>query len=257
MGRSGWPRKRTLQHVSMHASACADWADSFEARKRRERLARGLGRDQVLAAADTARRLGDHTLAVGLVRDLLVADLKPYRRDAYAPGDVLRRVLAPLGVDVDARSNEYRGYLAELLPDATDSLDGDLPATALVRRDLRPVELDCAATSAAEAVLAGIDYEEALASCLAELRKRAASARERELEWLLERIELRYRPDLAGLGRIWRAAAAAAGDAPAPDARLADRTVEALLPRLAASRDETEVVAALADALRTTAAHEG
>lgn len=229
--------------------AASPWQDTLAGRKTRRRLAEGLSREDVLVAAVNAAALGDRHLAVGLVRDQLLADLAPYRAEAYQPGEVMNHVLAPLGIWVEARALEYRRLLQELLPEDEPALNDDTPIKAVARRRFSAIPLDFAASQEAEAVVDGAPYASALDSYVHRLRRDAAEARDRELEWLTRHVRLRFMPGDDGLGRLWREAAKHAGSTPTAGTTLSAIDAERAIVRLSAARDEAETVAALAAGL--------
>jgi hypothetical protein len=229
--------------------AASPWLDSLAGRKARRHLAKGLSSEQVVVAAENASRFGERNLAIGLVRDLLLDELAPYRAEAYQPGVMMNRVLRPLGIWVEARALEYRRLLHELLPEDEGSLGDDTPIKTLARRGFAPVPLDFAATETAEAIVDGASYAVARDSYLQRLRLEAAAGRDCELDWLSRRVRLRFIPGDDGIGRLWRAAGQQAPSTPSYGTTLAPRDAARAIVHLAAARDKVETIAALAAGL--------
>jgi hypothetical protein len=101
-------------------------------------------------------------------------------------------------------------------------------------------------------VVGGAGYDAAFSTYLHRLRRASVAAREQELEWLLEGIELRYAPGEDGLGRLWQSAAQGVAAALVPGTLLTRDQTEQVVVRLAVARDEAETVTALASAFLDT-----
>jgi hypothetical protein len=247
MGRSGQAggKRRHMPTVRLDAEA---WRDSLSARKTRRELVRGLDQDAILALAEHARRLGDRPLALGLVRDMIVADIRPLENELYTPGEVMRRVLGRLCVWTPAAAHEYRELLDELIP-SSSSLDDDTPIYFLARVDIDPLDLDTPATAAARQIVDGATYATTLSQLIQELHSASATAREREFDWLVDRLRLRFLPGDNGLGTLWRDAADRARHTPEFATELSREATQRVALRLACATDRTETVAALASGI--------
>jgi hypothetical protein len=196
--------------------------------------------------------LGDSELASDLVAELIKRDLMAEHR-SYAPGDVMRRVLGSLIIDIDAASREYAPLVARVLPVAIEKIAPDAPLLTFVRQDIEPPDHNACLQAGAARVLKGEPYDRVRDEVAWATSSAEARARDRELDWLIPQLQLRYEPGEDGLGRLWSAASARVAAPPARSTILSREATALAAVGLAGARDEYEAAAALADALQSAA----
>ena len=152
----------------------------------RRRVLDGRSGGQVVDIARLASALGARRSAQALLVDLLARELRTRSAD-YRPGDVARRVLAPLGINIDARVSEYRVLITELLPQL-----GSLPAETTIRHRIAiavpALDVPELATDCALAILAGRNLADASRDLEVAVETAAHHLREVELSWLESRL---------------------------------------------------------------------
>ena len=170
----------------------------------RRRIACGSSRADVLVAAANSAALGDAPLAVALIAHALRGEVIAAFRGCqpYVPGDVTRRVVGALGIDIDAAIREYRALIETLMPGTTRALSPHASLRTLARLELAAVDVGKAAEAFAEEVVRGEPYDHARDVLLTQLYVDAAGARQREFNWLAPLLELRFAPGDDGLGRL-------------------------------------------------------
>jgi hypothetical protein len=246
MGRSGNSQRGSERVNAVRAERRAP---TFQSWKTRRRLLNGRDNDQVIESARMAAALGDRELAVDLVAELLKRDIAADRR-SYVPGDVMRKVLASLIIDIDTASREYVGLAERVMPAVITSVAPDAPLRTLARRDLHPLDHSAALREGACRVLDGEPYNTVRNQVVQAVASADAQARDRELDWLIPQLQLRYEPGEDGLGTLWAAAAARVAAPPAPGTVLSREATALAVLGLAVAGDTYEAVAALADALQ-------
>ncbi len=220
---------------------------SFKSWQSRRRLSQGRDETGVLESVRIAAALGQRELAVGLVVELLEQEV--VAGHTYVRGDVMRRVLGSLLISIDAASRESLPLIERVMPGAIERLAPEAPLRTLALQELEVIDHAAKLESAALRIIAGQPYDSVRDAVARWATSAGAFAREREIDWLIPQLELRFEPGEDGLGRIWSAAGARLARPPVARALLSrDATARAVMG-LAAARDGYEIASALANAI--------
>jgi len=179
----------SLTNKCSHTSALLE-AEKLEpghaARVLRAEILERVPREALVDVARRAASAGAETSAQNLLVDGLVAELNP--ASPYQPGDLTRRLLATVGLNIDARVVEYRTLVARMFPGLA-ALPDETTLRHQIARSVPAIDLHELAAPIASSVLAAGTIADGAVALAAAATAAAVSARERELSWLEDLLQ--------------------------------------------------------------------
>jgi hypothetical protein len=143
------------------------------------------------------------------------------------------------------------------MPGVIGTLAPQAPLRTLALQELEPLDYAGQLDEATDRIVNGASLADVCDEVAGSITSAEVSAREREIDWLIAQLELRFEPGEDGLGRLWEAAAARLRYTPPVGTLLSGGATARAVIGLAAARDDYEIAAALANAIGAVSGSSG